>query len=141
MRLKRKTGVGIHRLRVPKHGWVTVRPGEELPGEHDNIDFLGNQKESYYAISGKMPEPEKEPEEPSIDFAMIPKKVDGGWNVINSRTSKAINKNPLTKKDALKLLGITDKECPLKEGEFGNDFDEFEQCKECINKDNCQKVS
>jgi len=141
MKLRRKLNVGIHRVIVPGYGWKTIKPGEEVPGEHETVDFLGSEKLNYIATSGEMPK-DPEPEvEPSVDYAMYPKKVEGGYNVINSATKKPVNSKPITAADARKLLDISDNDCPLKEGTFGKDFDEFENCSDCMNYDGCKKAS
>lgn len=141
MKLRRKLNVGIHRVKVPGHGWKTIKPGEEVPGDHETVDFLGSQKLNYLAISGEMP---KEPEpdvEPSVDYAMYPKKVEGGYDVINSATKKSVNSKALTAAEARKLLDIDAKTCPLKEGTFGENFEDFENCSDCMNYDGCKKAS
>lgn len=141
MRLRRKTGVGIHRVKIPKIGWATVRPGEELPGDHEDISFLKGEKENYYAISGQMPtEPEEEPE-PTRDYALATEALkDGKFNVVNPDTRKPINSKPLSAEEARKLMDITEKDCPLENGTFGEDYDEFEECLDCVNNDLCGKA-
>lgn len=137
--LKRKQDCGIHRVNIPGHGWQSIKPGDMLPGEHENIDFLGSQKDNYIYIQGK-PEPEPEqPVEPDNDFAMIPQEVSKGkYNIINSKTGKAINDGPMTRKQAKQFISLKDDECPLQDGEFGKDFDEFEECGFCLNKELCK---
>lgn len=139
MKLRRNMGVGIHRVRVPGHGWNSIRPGDEVPGDHDNIDFLGSQRVNYFSISGEMPQDKGPEPEPTKDYAMYSLKVTGGYNVINSSTGKPVNSKPLSAKDARKLLDLAGNDCPLKEGEFGKTFDEFEQCVDCVNSDGCKK--
>lgn len=141
MKLRRKPELGVHRARVPGHGIISIFPNMVVPGDHDSLDFLGNQKDDYIIIGGAPPPKEAEPEARELSPPKIRVTEDGRYNVVHGNTGEFINKYPLSLDAAIQFLELLEDECPMEDGKFGETFDDFIECSNCANSEDCQKAN